>query len=108
MSAKTLKAIAEATELIQAYDVHEAGIELAYRLKLNAEVRTCIGKWDERGSIIGWAKSGNVGCPTTVLIEVFVSDIAGEDREFNRYARRIQSLIDENAALKARLEGLLA
>lgn len=96
-------AVASTVALIQAMDVHEAAKGMAEGLKLNAEVRTCVGKWDERGSIAGWTKTANTARkgPATVLVEVFVSDITGEDREFDRYARKMQELADENANLKA-------
>lgn len=98
-------ALASAVTMIRTIDVHDAATAMAEHLKLNAEVRACVGKWDERGSIHGWTKVGKTQGPATVLVEVFVSDLAGEDREFDHYARRMEALIAENKELKARLEG---
>jgi hypothetical protein len=97
------QALASAVAMIRTMEAHEAAKDMAKKLKLNAEVRTYVGKWDERGSVVGWVTSGRTSEPATVLVEVFVSDLAGEGREFNRYARTMEALIAENEELKARL-----
>ncbi len=101
-------AIASAVDMIRAVDVHQAAINMTEGLELSAQVQTVVGKWDERGQITGWTKVGKTAAPATVLVEVFVSDIAGADREFNRSARQMQELVDENANLKALYAGAKA
>jgi hypothetical protein len=93
--------VASAVAMIRTMDVHEAAKDMAKKLRLNAEIRTCVGKWDENGSVAGWVTSGRTSEPATTLVEVFVSDLAGEGREFNRYARAMEELIAENERLKA-------
>lgn len=90
------------TMLIRSLDVHAEAKEMARRLGIRGEVAVTIGRWEENGKLIGWTKKGRDG-DDEILVEVFVSDLNGENREFDRYAREMLQLIEENKALKARL-----
>lgn len=103
MSKTQFKLGDSATMLIRVMDVHSEATEMAERLGMAAQVETTVGRWDERGRVVGWTKKANTGRGNEVLVEVFVSDLSGSDRERDRAAREMQKLIDENADLKASL-----
>jgi hypothetical protein len=90
------------TGIIRAADLHDAATEMARKLGIRGEIRTMVGKWDTEGQITGWTKKSKAG-NADVLLEVFVSKLDDESREFDRFARAYQALLDENAELKRRL-----
>lgn len=102
MAEKQFKLGDGGTMLIRSLDVHNAAIAMAEGLGIAGQIEVTVGRWDESGQIIGWTKRAKRGTDE-ILLEVFVSDLTGQDREFNSWARRMQALIDENRALKAQL-----
>jgi hypothetical protein len=104
MASKQFKLGDGGTMLIRAIDVHEEAEAMARRLGMSATVRTMVGRWEESGQLTGWTKQSKGA--DEVLVEVFVSDAAAEEREFNRYAVEMMRLIQENKSLKAKLAEL--
>ena len=90
------------TMMIRELDVHEEAKAMCRRLGIYGQIQTMVGRWGENGELHGWTKKGAEG-QDEILVEVFVSDLSGENREFDRYAREIQRLLDENRELKAKL-----
>lgn len=105
MAKRQFKLGDSAMMLIRTMDVQAEALAMAERLGIAGQVETTVGRWDERGRIIGWTKKGNTGLGNEVLVEVFISDLTGSDRERDRAAREMQKLIDEIADLKALLAG---
>ncbi len=91
------------TALIRLIDAHEAAMKMARSLGIIGEVRTMVGKFREDGQHIGWTKRGKTDLEEDILVEVFISKASDEYREFDRYAREMQALLDENDALRRQL-----
>lgn len=96
----------ESTALIRTIDASYEAIAMAERLGIAGQVEVTVGRWNERGQVIGFTKKARFvkgqACDN-LLVEVFISDLGGQIRELDRHAREMQALIDENASLKARL-----
>lgn len=92
--------------LIRTMDVSNAAVEMANKLGLNAEVRTVVGKWNDRGQITGWSKQRKTRGRANVLVEVFVSDLVGADREATWAADEIARLQSELAEARQKIEAL--
>jgi hypothetical protein len=105
MAGKLFKLGDGGTMLIPSMDVHEEAKAMARRLGIRGQVEVTVGRWEENGRLVGWTKKGSDGADE-VLVEVFVSDLNAENREFDRYAREMLALIEENKRLKAKLAEL--
>lgn len=92
----------DTTALIRTQDVLEAAKGMARKLGMIAEVRVVVGRYQEDGQMTGWSAQCKDD-EEDLLLEVFVSKLGEEQREFDRYAREMQAVLDENARLKAQL-----
>jgi hypothetical protein len=90
------------TMLIRSLDVLEEAKAMARRLGISGQIEVTVGRWEEDGRLVGWTKKGVEG-DDEILVEVFMSDLSGEGREFDRYAREMKELIAENKSLRAKL-----